>query len=134
MRFRLTEPTTLVEDREITVLQAEDATGRFGIRAGHEHFVTALEPSILVWRFPGEDGTGERERFAAVRGGVLHATGDRVVAAVRSAHVSEALDELEAIVRRARETRTERKRQSARSFYQMQIAAWRRIMEYEDDA
>jgi F-type H+-transporting ATPase subunit epsilon len=132
MRFRLTDPVAVLADREITSLQAEDATGRFGIRPGHERFLTALEPCILVWRFPLEDGPGTEERFAAVRGGVLRVGGGEAYAAVRSAEISENLADLREVVRRARARAEEETRRSYRSLYQMQIAAWRRLMEYED--
>jgi F-type H+-transporting ATPase subunit epsilon len=130
VRLRLTTPTKLVIDREVTYVQAEDPSGRFGILPGHENYLTALVPSILIYRY-GEGGS-EREAYAAVRRGVLRVTGDEVQAAVRDARVSDDLADLEREVRRSREERVERSYRSTRSLYQMQLAAWRRLLEYKD--
>jgi len=130
VRLRLTTPTKLVVDREVTYVQAEDPSGRFGILPGHESYLTTLLPSILIYRY--EDGGRERESYAAVRRGVLRVTGDEVQAAVRDARVSTDLAELEQEVRRSREERVERSYRSTRSLYQMQLAAWRRLLEYKD--
>ena len=59
MRLRLTTPTKLVLDREVTYVQAEDPSGRFGILPGHENYLTAIVPSILVYRY--DEGGRERE-------------------------------------------------------------------------
>jgi len=130
VRLRLTTPTKLVLDREVTYVQAEDPSGRFGVLPGHESYLTAIVPSILVYRY-AEVGR-EREAYAAVRRGVLRVTGDEVQAAVRDARVSTDLAELEKEVRRSREERVERSYRSTRSLYQMQLAAWRRLLEYKD--
>ena len=130
MRLRLTTPTKLVLDREVTYVQAEDPSGRFGILPGHESHLTALVPSVLIYRY--DEGGREREAYAAVRRGVLRVTGDAVQAAVRDARVSEDLADLEREVRRSREERVERSYRSTRSLYQMQLAAWRRLLEYKD--
>jgi F-type H+-transporting ATPase subunit epsilon len=131
MRFRLTVPSRLLVDREVVALQAEDETGRFGIREGHEPFLTALVPSVLLWRERAEEGHGLRERFAAVREGVLRVSREGVYVAVRSAEIAGRLEELAPAVRKARASREERSRRSLNSLYQMQIAAWRNLMEYE---
>ena len=130
MRLRLTTPTELVVDREVTFVQAEDPSGRFGILPGDEGYLTTVVPSVLVYRY--EDVGGEREAYAAVRHGVLRVRGDEVQVAVRDAHVSEDLAGLRDHVRRARVERTGRLYRSSRSLYQMQMAAWRRLLEYED--
>ena len=130
MRLRVTTPTRLILDRDVTYVQAEDASGRFGILPGHEAYLTAVVPSILVYRY--NDGGGGREAYMAVRHGVLRVTREAVQVAVREAHRSDDLAELQDKVRRAREDRQRRSYRSVRSLYQMQIAAWRRLMEYED--
>ena len=118
-------------DREVSYVQAEDPSGRFGILPGHEPYLTALVPSILVYRY--HDGEGnEKEAYFAVRQGILRVTPGAVQVAVRDAYASEELTGLEGEVREARRRQTGRSYRSARSLYQMQIAAWRRIMEYED--
>ena len=129
MSLRVTTPTRVVVDREATYVQAEDQSGRFGILPGHEPYLTALVPSILIYRY--DDG-GEREAYIAVRNGVLRVTREGVEAAVRDAHASDDLAGLQEEIRRARENRGARVYRRTRSLYQMQVAAWRRLMEYED--
>ena len=89
MRLRVTTPPRIFVDREVTYVQAEDSSGRFGILPGHEHYLTVLVPSILIYRY--SDGGGEREAYIAVRHGVLRVTGDGVEVAVRDAHASDDL-------------------------------------------
>jgi len=129
MRLTVTTPTTVVLDRDVTYVQAEDPTGRFGILPGHEPYLTALVPSILVYRYG--DGGG-REAYLAVRQGVLRVTRDAVEVAAREAHQSDDLAQLQDEIRKAREGWRQRSYRSTRSLYQMQLAAWRRLMEYED--
>ncbi len=130
MKLRVTVPTRLVLDREVTYVQAEDPSGRFGILPGHEPYLTTLVPSILVYRY--REGGGEREAYLAVRQGVLRVTKEEIQVAVREAHASDNLASLQEEVRSAREGRDVRSYRSTRSLYQMQLAAWRRLMEYED--
>ena len=130
MKLRVTVPTRLVLDREVTYVQAEDPSGRFGILPGHEPYLTTLVPSILVYRY--REGGGEREAYLAVRQGVLRVTKEEIQVAVREAHASDNLASLQEEVRSAREGRDVRSYRSSRSLYQMQLAAWRRLMEYED--
>ena len=130
MRLQLTDPTRVLVDRDVTYVQAEDASGRFGILPGHEPFLTTLAPSILIYRF--KDGGREEESYVAVRNGVLRVTGEGVQAAVRDAHLSGDLAGLRDEIRKNREAHTSRAYTSARSMYQMQIAAWRRLMEFEN--
>ncbi len=131
MRLRVTVPTRVVLDREVTYVQAEDPSGRFGILPGHERYMTAVVPSILVYRY-SVGGKGEREAYIAVRHGVLRVTTEEVQVAVREAHASDDLAALQEEIRKARENRSQRSYRSTRSLYRMQIAAWRRLMEYED--
>jgi len=131
MNLRLTTPTRLLLDREVTYVQAEDTSGRFGILPGHEPYLTAVVPSILVYRYRDEEGV-EQEAYFALRHGVLRVTARGVQVAVRDAYASEELAALEEEVRKERRRRSGRSYRSARSLYQMQVAAWRRLMEYED--
>ena len=129
MRLRLTNPTRVLVDREVTYVQAEDRSGRFAILPRHEPFLTALAPSILVYRY--EEHGRRRESYVAVRGGVLRVTKDEVQVAVRDAHLSDDLAGLREEIRKNRERNVARTYRSARSMYQMQIAAWRRLLEFE---
>lgn len=95
MRLRIVTPLSVVVDEDILSLRAEDASGSFGILRGHAPFLTALVISIVSWR------VAERERFCAVRGGVLTvsgsaAAGDAAVAiATREAVVGDELATLD---------------------------------------
>ncbi len=82
-------PDRMIVHRRVVALQAADASGRFGIRPGHEDFLTVLVPCVL--RYRGEDG---RESFAAVDGGVLLVEGGRISVATRDAVLAEGLDEV----------------------------------------
>ena len=130
MKLRVTTPTRVVVDREVTYVQAEDPSGRFGVLPGHERYLTALVPSILIYRY-GSRGA-ERESYVAVRQGVLRVTAEGVQVAARDAHASDDLAGLQEEIRKVRQNRTNRSYRSSRSLYQMQIAAWRRLMEFED--
>lgn len=93
MRLRIVTPLSVVADEEAESLQAEDASGRFGIRPGHAPFLTALSVSILNWRNAGV------ERFCALRGGVLTVSRDGMVAvASREAVAGDDLATLDAEV------------------------------------
>jgi F-type H+-transporting ATPase subunit epsilon len=82
-------PDAVVLDARVTGVQAADATGRFGLRPGHERFVTVLAPSLLVYT-----DEGGRERYAAVDGGVLLLEGDRVTVVTRDAVLADRLEDV----------------------------------------
>ncbi|WP_300549191.1 F0F1 ATP synthase subunit epsilon [Roseovarius sp.] len=65
MRLRIITPLAVVIDEDIDALRAEDASGSFGVLPGHAPFLTALAISIVSWR------AADRERFCALRGGVM---------------------------------------------------------------
>lgn len=74
MKLKIVTPLSVVVDRDIDSLRAEDASGAFGILPGHAPFLTALAVSIVSWRAAAEEG------FCAVRGGVLTVTRDAGIA------------------------------------------------------
>ena len=130
MKLHVTTPTRVVFDREVDYVQAEDPTGRLGMLPRHERFLTALVPSILIARYT--EGGKEREVFIAVRHGVLRVSEDSVRAAVRDAYMDDDLEALQAQIRAERQRLGVRSYRSKRSLYQMQLSAWRQLMEYED--
>ena len=130
MNLTITTPTRVVLDRDVSYVQAEDPSGRFGILPGHEPYLTVVVPSILIYR-TGEGG-GRREGYVAVRHGTLRVTREGVQMAVRDAHLSDNLGGLREEIKKAREDRAGSLYRSSRSLYQMQLSAWRRLMEYED--
>jgi F-type H+-transporting ATPase subunit epsilon len=89
LRLEILVPDAVVLDTRVTGVLAADATGRFGLRPGHERFVTVLAPSLLVYT----DRAGT-ERFAAVDGGVLVLEGDRVSVVTREAVLADRLEDL----------------------------------------
>jgi F-type H+-transporting ATPase subunit epsilon len=80
-------PEEVVLDVDVVAIQAGDASGRFGLRPGHEPFVTALSPGIIVYR-----DVENRERYVAADRGVLLLEHDRVSVVTREAVVADALD------------------------------------------
>src|SRR5262249_28664388 len=84
-------PGQVIAQTRIVALQAADASGRFGIRTGHEDFLTVLVPCVIGYRL--ED---DQERFAAVDGGVLRLEAGRISIVTRDAVVSDRLDQVAA--------------------------------------
>lgn len=93
MKLRIVTPLAVIVDEDIDSLCAEDASGSFGILAGHATFLTALTISIVSWRYAG------REHFCAVRGGALIvANGNSVAITTREAVTGTNLATLDAEV------------------------------------
>ncbi|EEP85587.1 alternate F1F0 ATPase, F1 subunit epsilon, partial [Burkholderia mallei GB8 horse 4] len=88
LRVTIATPARVcVDDLPIVSLRAEDASGAFGIRAGHVDFVTLLRASVVRWRTA--DGA---THYAALDGGVLRVTrGARIEIACRDAVLGESL-------------------------------------------
>lgn len=94
MRLRITDPTTILVDRAVVSVGAEDSSGSFGILPGHADLLAALEVSVVSWR----DADG-RPGYCAVRNGVLTVSGGRQVSvATREGHVGDDLDQLDKVV------------------------------------
>lgn len=87
LRLEIRVPDETVLERDVVALQAGDATGRFGIRPGHEPFVTVLTPGIVAFR----DVEG-REGYAATDGGILLLEANRIVIVSREAVVADRVD------------------------------------------
>ncbi|PZU64816.1 F0F1 ATP synthase subunit epsilon [Sphingobium sp.] len=125
MRLRITDPTSIVVDHDVASIRAEDASGSFGIFAGHADLVTALEISVVSWR--EVDG---RQGFCAVRNGILTVSdGSRVDIATREAHLGDDLEELEAIVLAGYRTHIEAERSSRTASAKLRMQAIRRMVE-----
>ena len=76
-------------DTRVVKIQAADESGRFGLLPGREAFMTVLTPSLLV--YIDEEN---RERYAAVDGGVLLLERDHVSATTREAVLADRLEDL----------------------------------------
>jgi F-type H+-transporting ATPase subunit epsilon len=76
MRLRITTPLAVVIDEDgVLALRAEDASGCFGILAGHADFLTSVAISVVSWT--SADGA---RRYCAVRRGVLSVSAGRDIA------------------------------------------------------
>jgi F-type H+-transporting ATPase subunit epsilon len=70
MRLRITTPLRIVIDEdEVGIVSAEDASGSFGIQPHHADFLTSLSVGVVSWK----SGNGARH-YCAVHGGVLTVT------------------------------------------------------------
>jgi F-type H+-transporting ATPase subunit epsilon len=116
----------LVDCRDVTAVQAEDATGSFGMLPGHADLLTILAPSVVRWRtLDGAAG------FCAIGSGVLTITGGRYVAvACREGVVGDALVDLEAQVRTARERQRESDRNARVQQVRQHALAVRQLVRY----
>jgi F-type H+-transporting ATPase subunit epsilon len=127
MQLIVTTPTRVIVDEPVRSVQTEDASGRFGIEPGHEHFLTTAVSSILMYR-----PTAGGEKYVAVDRGTLRVTPDRVQLATRQAVASGNLDELERVVEQQFEHERDVHREALTSFADMELSAWRKMMKYEE--
>ncbi|NOG69084.1 F0F1 ATP synthase subunit epsilon [Roseicella sp. DB1501] len=95
MKLLLTDTLRVIVDHDdIVSLRAEDASGSFGILPGHADLLTVLAVSVLSWRHA--DG---RQRFCAVRGGIMTVRGGREIAiATREGRLGDSAEALERTV------------------------------------
>lgn len=127
MRLLITTPTAvIVNERDVVAVRAEDESGSFGILEGHAEFLTALAISVVSWR-----QTGGRQRFCAVRRGVLSVVnGDEVAIGTREAIVGDDLDRLERVVLAKFHEAIETERTARTESLQLQMRAIRQIVRY----
>ncbi len=127
MRLTLVTPTAVILDVDpVRHVRAEDPTGSFGILPGHADLLTVLVVSVLVYR-----DEANRERFVAVRGGVLTVSGRRTVQVL--SHEAVADDDLERLEREvlARFRRVAAvEDEAARGLSRLEGALLRRVAEY----
>lgn len=123
MRLRIVTPLSIVVDEAIDSLRAEDASGNFGILPGHAPFLTALAISIISWR------QADRERFCAVRGGVLTVTdGTTIAVATREAVAGDDLATLDRQVLARFQSDADAERVEHVEAVQLQLNAIRRMV------
>jgi F-type H+-transporting ATPase subunit epsilon len=91
MRLVVTTPTAIaIDEDDVRYVRGEDASGSFGIEPRHADLLTTLIICVIRWR--SCDG---RERYVAVRGGVLRVqNGSLVEIATREAVVGDDLTSL----------------------------------------
>lgn len=122
MRLRIVTPLSVVVDTDIDALRAEDASGSFGILPGHAPLLTALTISIVSWR------SGDKQRFCALRGGVLTVMGGAVAIATREAVAGDDLTTLDRDVLARFQSDAEEERVDRVETVQLQLNAIRRIV------
>jgi F-type H+-transporting ATPase subunit epsilon len=125
VRLRIITPLELVVDEvAVSAVRAEDATGSFGILAGHANFLTSLAVSVVEWK--RIDGT---RRYCAVRRGMLSVSGGTDVAvATREAIANDDLKTLDATVLARFRADIELERSERFETIQLQLSAIRRIV------
>ena len=107
-------------------MRAEDESGAFGILRGHADFLTALTVSVVSWH-----RADNRQRFCAVRRGVLSMTsGNEVAIATRAAVPDDDLDHLEQVVLKEFLEAAEAERIARTESLQLQMKAIRQIVRY----
>ena len=127
MRLLITTPTAVViDDPNVVAVRAEDESGGFGILSGHADFLTALTVSVVSWH-----RADNRQRFCAVRRGVLSMTsGNEVAIATREAVPDDNLDHLEQVVLKEFLEAAEADRIARTESLQLQMKAIRQIVRY----
>jgi F-type H+-transporting ATPase subunit epsilon len=125
VRLRIITPLELVVDEvAVSAVRAEDATGSFGLLAGHANFLTSLAVSVVEWK--RIDGT---RRYCAVRRGMLSVSGGTDVAvATREAIANDDLKTLDATVLARFRADIELERSERFETIQLQLSAIRRIV------
>jgi len=123
MRLRIVTPLAIVVDEDTESLRAKDASGGFGIWPSHAPFLTALAVSILSWKIAG------LERFCALRGGLLTATGGSTVTiTTREAVAGNDLATLDAEVLTQFQTDTDEERVEHTETMRLQMNAIRQMI------
>jgi F-type H+-transporting ATPase subunit epsilon len=127
MRLRIVTPLTVVVDEpDVLLLRAEDASGGFGIMPGHTEFLTALAISVVSWA--KADGV---RHYCAVRRGVLAVTASRdVEVATREAFVGDDLGTLDETVLTQFRTDSENERTERAESARLQLNAIREIVRH----
>jgi len=126
LSLHVTTPVAVaVDETGVVSVRAEDASGGFGILAGHADFLTVLGASILRWR-----SEGGRWRYCAVRGGILRVSnGDRVEIACREAVPGDDLGALEMLVNRRIEELDDETRRARAEQTRLHAGAIRALMQ-----
>lgn len=124
--FEILVPDGVAAQQRISSLEAEDASGRFGIWPHHEPFFTVLAPCVLVYRL--ENGA---ERYAAVDGGVLLVEAGRASIASREAIVSPRLDDVAGKARELLTARRALERSTSSAFAELEASLARQLGQLE---
>lgn len=119
-------PMAVLADTEAIAVRAEDASGSFGILAGHTDLLTVLPDSVVRWRTP--DGSSH---YCALRSGVMTVNAGRDVAiACREGQLGDDLQLLEEKVRQMRAAEVDSARRARVEHLQLHARAIRNLMRY----
>lgn len=122
LELEILAPDHQVLSDRVVSLQAGDASGRFGLRTGHEDFLTVLVPCVV--RIQSESGG---ERFAAVDGGVLLLERGRISIATRDAVVADRLEQVADAAAAMLEARHEKERAARSGFAELETTLLREL-------
>lgn len=121
--LRVLTPLSVLWAGEARALNAQDASGSFGIRAGHEPFLTVLTPGLV--HVIEADGAS---RCFAVAGGVLTvAAGGAVTLATPEALTDTDAARLSAALAASRAARVHREGEQRQAMASAEVAAMRRL-------
>jgi F-type H+-transporting ATPase subunit epsilon len=126
MKLTVHLPTRKIVDASISRVQAEDRTGAFGIRPGHEPFMTALSMGVMHYALP--DG---EEKWLAVDEGFLLTDGKTVEVYTHDAYLAETPEEIHRILEAEFGKRREAERERRTMIMKMQLAAFKMLFGYE---
>jgi F-type H+-transporting ATPase subunit epsilon len=129
MKLRITTPlSVVVDDDQVSSLRAEDASGSFGILAGHADFLTSLAISVVSWTKAEPDGA---RSYCAVRRGVLSMSdGQTIAIATREAVRGDDLATLDEEVLTRFRTDLDAERVEHVASAQLQLNAIRQLMRH----
>lgn len=127
MKFVVTTPTEVaVEEEPVRYVRAEDSSGAFGVEPHHADLLTTLTICVVRWR-----DKRDRERYVAVRGGVLRVrNGNLVEIATREAVVGDNLARLRGQVLSAMMKNLEAEQAAKSGALRLEHAAIRQIYRY----
>jgi F-type H+-transporting ATPase subunit epsilon len=127
MKLAITTPFSIAVDQsDVALIEAEDATGRFGVLPHHADLLAVLVPSVIHWQ--AADG---RHGYCAVHGGILTVQDGNVVSvSSREAVPGDDLEKLESDIL-ARFARRHAEELAARvATERMMLSAMRQIMSF----
>lgn len=121
--LRVLTPLSVLWAGEARALTAQDASGSFGVRPGHEPFLTVLSPGLL--QIIEADG---QSRCFAVAGGVLSvAVGGAVTIATPEALSDRDPAALSAALAASRAARVQREGEQRQAMASAEVATLRRL-------
>jgi F-type H+-transporting ATPase subunit epsilon len=126
MQLEIHVADAMMVQARISALRAADASGQFGLRPGHQPFLTVLVPCVLTYRT-----VNGREAYVAVDGGVLELETDRVTVVTRDAVRAERLAEVADAAAAMLATRQATERTARAAFAELEASLLRELSRVE---